>query len=229
MLKNNMTEPKKIWFYLIILSFILFLPVGCRKKPAAEPDEQKTATPALDQQPTNETDPKTSRTYNADKIPQSKEISSALSEMKQLGAQWQPIFQAWWTKQAPDFTVTDIEGNTHKLSSSIGKEVLIVKWATYDPGCQKQIANLKELRSIIKNEKLQILAISDETIETVRSFTTDKDLNFPIIAGRTRMPEPYSSTRYLPTSFFIDKTGLVKLAAQGVIPPQDSKKLIETP
>lgn len=232
-----MTDPKKIWLYLISISFVLFLTAGCRKKPETQPDDTKPPVPAVNQQTTDKSDTQpdtkmdaeTLQSYKKGMIPQNKEINSAISEMIQLGAQWKPVLQTAWGKKAPDFTATDIEGNTHKLSDYIGKDVLIVKIATYDPGCRKQIAHLKELSSTITEEKLQILAISNEPIEKVKSFAAGNNLNFPIIAGRTRMPNPYRSARYLPTSFFVDKDGIMKLAVQGVIPSQDSKKLIQTP
>lgn len=232
-----MTNPKKIRLYLISISLVLFLTAGCRKKPEAQPDDKKTPAPAVKQQTTDKSDPQPDTKMDAEAlqgyknstIPQNKEINSAVSEMIQLGAQWKPMLQTEWGKKAPDFTAADIEGNTHKLSDYIGKNVLIVKLATYDPGCQKQISHLNELQSTSAEEKLQILAISNEPIDKVKSFAAANNLNFSIIAGRTRMPNPYRSARHLPTSFYIDKDGLMKLAVQGVIPSQDSKKIIQTP
>lgn len=232
-----MTNLEKIRLYLISISFVLFLTAGCRKKPEAQPEDTKPPASAVKQQTTDKSDtqPDTKmdaealRGYKKGMIPQNKEINSAVSEMIQLGAQWEPMLRTAWGKQAPDFTATDIEGNTHKLSDYTGKDVLIVKFATYDPGCRDQISHLKELQSTSAEEKLQILAISDEPIEKVKSFAADNNLNFSIIAGRTRMPNPYRSTRQLPTSFYIDKDGIMKLIAQGVISFQDSKKIIQTP
>jgi len=133
-----MTKPKKIQMYLISISFVLFLTAGCRKKPAAQPDDKKPPTPAVKQQTTDKSDPRPKSEMTAEQLQgykeaaptQNKEISSAVSEMIQLGAQWKPIFQAVWGKPATDFTAVDIDGNTHKLSDYAGKTVLIVKFAT---------------------------------------------------------------------------------------------------
>ena len=232
-----MTKTQKIRLYLISISFILVLAAGCRKKPAAQPDDTKEPATAVKLQKTDKSDPQPDNKTAAEELqghkedikPQNKDISSVISEMIQPGAEWKPVFQAVWGKPATEFTVAGIDGNKHKLSDYTGKAVLIVKFATYDPGCQKQISHLKELSSMFTEEKLQILAISDEPAETVKAFAADKNLNFLIAAGRTRMPNPYRSARRLPTSFYINKDGLIKLAIQGVIPSQDLKKLIETP
>jgi len=48
---------------------------------------------------------------------------------------WDVAFASSFGKEAPDFSVKDIEGRTHKLSDYRGRNVVVVFWATWCPAC----------------------------------------------------------------------------------------------
>lgn len=120
-------------------------------------------------------------------------------------------FSKWFGKEAPDFTVTDINGNRHSLSDYRGKNVLVVFWETWCPPCRAEIPHLIELRKQVSKDDLAILAISSEDAETVKDFAQSRQMNYTVATlGDSYLPAPFSDVEYIPTSFFIDQNGKIK-------------------
>jgi len=137
-------------------------------------------------------------------------------------------------KEAPDFTITDIDGKEHKLSSYRGKNVVLDIWATWCPPCKMTTPHLKELKNTTPQQKLAIMAISristnpPNTEQIIKEYAKDKKVNYPVFAvnaGDTG--DPYDSARYLPTFFFIDPEGKFKLITAGVMQLQDFTAVLE--
>ena len=136
-------------------------------------------------------------------------------------------FADWYGKNAPDFTVTDINGKQQKLSDHIGKDVLIVFWATWCPPCNMEIPHLIELRKQVSEKDLAILALSNESYDIVKSFANNKGLNYTTAAiGNSLLPKPYIDVVPIPTSFYIDKNGKIKYAVTGMIGLESMKAIL---
>lgn len=141
-----------------------------------------------------------------------------LEEIFKSAKSWGPVFEPWFGKEAPDFSVTDINGQKHSLSSYLGKNVLVVFWATWCPPCRKEIPNLIELRKKISEDELAIIAISNEQPELVKNFVAEKGINYTVATvGSSVLPSPFADVSSIPTTFFIDHEGRIKLAAVGVV------------
>jgi peroxiredoxin len=140
---------------------------------------------------------------------------------------WGPSFQPWYGKPAPDFTLSDIEGKEHKLSDYKGKNVLIVFWATWCGPCRMEIPHLIELRNTVSKDDLAILAISNERPETVKKFVAQTKMNYTILLDKRDLPAPYNSIRAIPSSFYIDSEGKIKLGSTGLISLDEIKAIFE--
>jgi peroxiredoxin len=122
----------------------------------------------------------------------------------------QPAFDAWVGRAAPDFALDDLNSQKQKLSEHLGKDVLIVFWATWCPPCRAEIPHLIELRNEISPGKLEILAISDEDVVTLKSFAADNKMNYTILSSYEKnLPSPYNMVRSIPMSFFVDPKGRI--------------------
>ncbi len=137
-------------------------------------------------------------------------------------------FSQWFGKAAPDFTVTDIEGNQHTLSNYLGKNVLVVFWATWCPSCKLEIPHLIELRKMLGEDKLTILAISNEEQEILKPFVTARGINYTVAAlGNSPLPSPFIDVTGIPTTFFIDPQGKIKFVALGMINLEQTKAILD--
>jgi len=135
----------------------------------------------------------------------------------------------WFGQRAPDFTVTDITGKTHKLSDYRGRNVMVVFWATWCLPCYAEIPHLIKLHNEGDEGDLVILAISNESERRVRDFAVRRKMNYTVIsADILAMPQPFSRVISIPSSFFIDKEGKIKIITSGLIPLKDIKAILQT-
>jgi peroxiredoxin len=162
-------------------------------------------------------------------VDSSPRVSSGLSleQIIKAAKTWGPSFQPWYGKPAPDFTLSDIEGNKHKLSDYKGKDVLIVLWATWCPPCRIEIPHLIELRNTVSKDDLAILAISDERPDVVKKFVAQAKMNYTILLDPGVLPGPYNAIRAIPSSFFIDSEGKIKLGSTGLVSLDEIKAIFE--
>ncbi|MFH1613754.1 MAG: TlpA disulfide reductase family protein [Planctomycetota bacterium] len=149
---------------------------------------------------------------------------------------WDPAFASWYGRGAPDFSVTDINGTTHRLSQYRGKNVMLIFWATWCAPCRMEVPHLVALRNIAGREDLAMLAISfispmyGETPEKVKDFVSRSQMpiNYTVISTEdSLLPSPFNSVNGLPSAFFIDKGGNIKLATVGTLTLGEMKAIIQ--
>jgi peroxiredoxin len=137
------------------------------------------------------------------------------------------VFPEWWGRPAPDFTLTDIDGTPHKLSDYRGKDVILVFWATWCGPCKLEVPHLKALRENYSKDKLAILAISNEAGAMVKGFVAEHGINYTVLLSPDNLAAPYSEVKFIPSSFFIDPQGNVKLAIRGIVQAEDAKAILQ--
>ena len=120
----------------------------------------------------------------------------------------------WEGVQAPDITVTTLDGQTIQLSQLKGKRVVLDFWAAWCPPCVREIPHFIRLFSQTSRDKLVIVGISDEKAGTLRTFIKEKGINYPI-GSATNLPSPYADIQSIPTTFYIDRQGVIQTVAVG--------------
>ena len=201
-------------FVLAIVLPALIIWAGCKRKPA-EPNLPGGASPGP-----GKPAPGVTRVPGAER---------SLSQLIQDAKTWTPAFKQWQGKLAPEFTLVDITGKEHKLSSYRGRYVIITFWATYCGACRLEIPHLMELRNTVGQDSLAILAISNEAPDLVKSFAAQQKINYTVIAQPGPMPGPFDSIEYTPTNFLIDSQGRIKLATIGLMSADEIKAVLQAP
>lgn len=141
---------------------------------------------------------------------------------------WDAIAKESWGTLAPDFTLTDLDGNSHKLSDYRGKDVVVVFWASWCSPCKLEVPHLKELRAGFPADKLAILSVTNEAAALAKTFVSEQGINYTVLLNPGVLTSPYSEiSQYVPSSIFIDPEGKIKLAARGVVPAADAKAIIQ--
>lgn len=109
---------------------------------------------------------------------------------------------------APDFTLSDIHGNPLRLSDFKGRVILIDFWATWCPFCRASIPILNSLYNHYKDKGLEIIGIALEYDggKTLKRFTKDKNIAYPLGVGKERLAIEYSA-HGVPTRFLINRKG----------------------
>jgi len=216
------------WVTALALAAVLGVAVlnGCRKD---QPEANKPAPKSGEATPASSASDATKDPIAAAKSlfgePKTS-LQNIISEAKTWGPA--PAFEQWRGKIAPDFTLTDTEGNVHKLSNDRGKNVLVVFWATSAGSSKLEVPGLIELRKAVGPDKLAILAISREDPSLLKSFATQNQVNYTVLstAGAT-LPSPYADVQNVPSAFFIDPEGKIKLATMGMLPQADIQKILD--
>jgi len=142
---------------------------------------------------------------------------------------WEPAFNQWHGKPAPDFSIKDINGRTHKISEYRGKNLIINIWATWCPPCRREIPDFIELRKNTNEDDLAILGISTERgeLNLVKQFVAKEKMNYTILIDEGTFVPPYSQISAIPTTFFIDSKGIIKIATIGVLTLEDMKNILQ--
>ncbi len=200
-----------IWLSVTLLAAGVL--IGCKKEPKSQAEPNN---PAQQQNTSTESGSKPT-------------LSSIIYHAKT----WGPALTNWYGKQAPDFTVTDIAGKTHNLSDYKGRNVMLIFWATWCRPCIAEIPHLIELRNTIGQDKLAMLAISYigpmNSADKIKKFiAANPVINYTVTAtDPANVPKPYNIISSIPSSFFIDPQGRIKLVAEGLISISDTKAVIE--
>jgi len=132
-------------------------------------------------------------------------------------------FKNWKGVAAPDFSVTTLDGKAIKLSELKGKRVVVDFWATWCPPCVMEIPHFIKLSADSPADELVIVGISSEDVATLKSFVKKKGMNYPI-ASADDLPAPYDEVSSIPTTFFIDRKGVIQEVLTGY---HDFEKLKE--
>jgi peroxiredoxin len=135
-------------------------------------------------------------------------------EVRRFSEMGDKQFAEWTNRPSPDFTVRTIDGNEIRLSSLRGKRVVLDFWATWCPPCKKEIPHFIKIRNEISPGELVIIGISSESAETVKKFAANNGINYPV-ASESNLPVPYDNIISIPTTFFIDRNGIIQKVLQG--------------
>ena len=116
-----------------------------------------------------------------------------------------------------DFTVTLLGGDTLKLSDLKGKTVFLNFWATWCPPCRMEMPSMEALYQQLKGREFEILAVNImESTETVSAFMNESSLSFIAALDSGSISAKYG-IRAIPTSYIIDKRGLIISKVTGAI------------
>ena len=131
---------------------------------------------------------------------------------------------------APDFQLQSLDGQTVSLGNLRGKPVLINFWATWCPPCRSEMPYMQEIYEEWSDKGLVVLAINTgESSSKVRGFLESHGFSFPVLLDADLLVAlRYDVVRYnklyIPTTFFIDRDGIIQEKVIGAFP---SKGAIE--
>ncbi|MDQ3818721.1 MAG: TlpA family protein disulfide reductase [Acidobacteriota bacterium] len=110
---------------------------------------------------------------------------------------------------APDFTLTDLEGNRVDLKSFRGRVVLLNFWATWCPFCAEEMPYLESLRLRYGKKGLVVLGITDEDADAARAFLKSHGYTFTTLVDEGgKVGESYGIER-IPTTVVIGRDGRI--------------------
>jgi len=136
---------------------------------------------------------------------------------------------------APDFSLPDLTGKTHRLTALHGRAMLLNFWATGSASCRDDLRILNQVHqrwaetsSINPGLELLTVNVDDSNgTENIRALARELHLSFPILEGSDDVAGIYNTLyRYLfdrhrdlslPTSFLISDNGEIVKVYQGPV------------
>ena len=120
-------------------------------------------------------------------------------------------------KPAPDFALTNLQGETVRLSEMYGIPVAINFWATWCSPCVFELPIFQEHYQ--KNgDRFEILAVNNqETQQIVEPFVDEMGLTFDILLDLDADVAFIYQVVGFPTTYFIDSEGIIRVKHIGVM------------
>jgi peroxiredoxin len=114
-------------------------------------------------------------------------------------------------KAAPEFTLTDANGSSVKLSDYRGKVVLLNFWATWCGPCTLEIPWFIDFEQEFKSRGFEVVGISmdDEGWAAIKPYAAEHKMNYRVLLGDDSVSQLYGGVEALPTTFIIDRDGKI--------------------
>ena len=114
-------------------------------------------------------------------------------------------------KPAPAFTLVNLEGKKVSLSDYKGRPVIVNFWATWCAPCKLEMPWFQEFRNKYSGQGFEILGIAEDEAPKDEIEKTAKKINvsYPILLTDGKVAPAYGGVDQLPTSFYIDRKGVV--------------------
>lgn len=117
---------------------------------------------------------------------------------------------------APEFTLDDLEGKKASLSDYKGGALIINFWATWCIPCIKEMPDLEKLYKERKKDGLELLMINvKESKEVVKKYIEKGGFSFRVLLDENGDVLREYQVFGLPSTFFIDKKGIVQYYYMG--------------
>tara|TARA_Y100000588_G_scaffold219562_1_gene233453 strand:+ start:548 stop:1249 length:702 start_codon:yes stop_codon:yes gene_type:complete len=218
--------------YYFILILIIFM--GCDKQTAkidkSKVAEEKQSVSAVQKE----------KNLAKSEIPNSRKIASKRSEnknikkrksVKQPTKKRKPATSPISEKiKAPDFLLSDLEGNIFDFSAFSGQVVMLTFWGTWCGPCRREIPDFIKLYDEYNDDGLEIIgvAVQSGTAENIKRFSDYYNINYTILTDIDSYESAKAfydygrvtgvGTRAVPTTFLIDRGGYIVKTYRGARP-----------
>jgi thiol-disulfide isomerase/thioredoxin len=119
---------------------------------------------------------------------------------------------------APDFELRTLEGRLTRLSEFRGRPLLVNFWASWCGPCRTEMPAIVTAFEEHRAAGLAVLAVNlrdQERDRDVRRFVAEFQLPFPVLLDARGAVRRRYRLRAVPTTVFIDSTGVVRLIQAG--------------
>lgn len=117
----------------------------------------------------------------------------------------------------PDFTAQALSGKTIDVSYFRGKVSIVNFWFTTCPPCVVEIPDFNHIVEELGHKHVNYVAIGRDSEEDILEFLEEHPWHFEHIAGRTIIDDVFKIKWGYPTTFIVDKHGIIVEAFGGLM------------
>lgn len=128
--------------------------------------------------------------------------------------------------EAPEFTLTNFDGEEVSLSDYRGKIVIVNFWATWCKWCDLEMPDLNKIYT--ENEDIVVLAVNVmEDEQTVREYVEAGGYEFEVVFDADGKIASDYLVNGLPNSYFVDKDGILQYVKMGMITNEELVDVVD--
>ena len=119
---------------------------------------------------------------------------------------------------APDFTLPTLDGGEVTLSELRGSVVVVNFWTSWCPPCREEMPALEAVYNAHRADGLVVLGLNSTVQDNetrAGDFIRGLGLTFPIVLDRDGQATEDYLLQSLPTTYFIDRQGIIRDIAIG--------------
>ncbi len=129
---------------------------------------------------------------------------------------------------APDFGLNTLSGEVFVLSKLRGTPVVLNFWATWCPPCRAELPELAAASARLAGEVVIVGVNQAEKRADVQTFAAGLSLPFPVPLDEYAAVSRIYRVRSLPTTFFIDRQGVIRQVQVGPVTEATLEQLLKT-
>lgn len=119
---------------------------------------------------------------------------------------------------APALKLSALDGQTYDLGTLRGKVVLVNFWATWCAPCREEMPAMDKVYRSQQDDGIVILAVNQrEDASAVQAYATPLNLSLPLLLNLNGSASDLYQVRALPTTYFIDRQGVIRDIAYGAL------------
>lgn len=115
-------------------------------------------------------------------------------------------------KPAPGFKLTTLDGKKVSLADFKGKAVMVNFWATWCAPCKLEMPWFEQFHKEYAGQGLEILGIDQDPEagkDVIAKTAARTGVTYPILLPDDKVAPAYGGIDYLPTTFYVDRKGVV--------------------
>lgn len=142
-------------------------------------------------------------------------------------------------QKAPDFSLMDQEGTSHKLGQYLGSWIVLYFYPKDDtPGCTKEACGFRDVFEELKKNDITILGVSKDSVVSHRKFNSKYHLNFTLLSDEDKIvikqfgawgKKKFLGREYdgvLRITYLIDPKGKIKKIYENVKPEEHANEIL---